>query len=285
VIVAAAETRLKAAPELLLPVSKAPHRVIEGVTGHGYSLGMRSSDGRLIIFDGDDTLWRVEELYDAALDRAQEFLRADGFPADEWRIRQRERDLENVRTMGMSRDRFPTSSEQALIDVAKRHEMQVTDSLRSAIRDESRSVFGARAPLMPGAEKTLSSLAPNFELALLTKGDESVQTKRINDSGLVKYFASVTIVAEKNEAVFRSLLRKTGAKRDRSWSVGNSLASDVNPALRIGMNAIWIDAHVWEHERREATAAKAGVVVLERLDQTPEVLLRSLTRPTRAESA
>ncbi len=34
-----------------------------------------------------------------------------------------------------------------------------------------------------------------------------------------------------------------------SWSVGNSLGSDILPALSCGLLAIWIPAHVWEHEQ------------------------------------
>ena len=46
---------------------------------------------------------------------------------------------------------------------------------------------------------------------------------------------------------------RTAARSDAgsAWSVGNSLASDINTALSCEIQAIWIDAPVWEFERRE----------------------------------
>ena len=40
----------------------------------------------------------------------------------------------------------------------------------------------------------------------------------------------------------------------RTWSVGNGLPGDINPALRMHMNAIWVPAHIWGHEKRETEA-------------------------------
>jgi len=49
----------------------------------------------------------------------------------------------------------------------------------------------------------------------------------------------------------RTLIDRLGIDPQQSWFVGNSVPSDVNPALACGMRAVWIDAHVWDHERRE----------------------------------
>jgi putative hydrolase of the HAD superfamily len=234
----------------------------------------------LLIFDGDDTLWRVEQLYDAALSEAELAVSESGLPGAEWRLLQREFDLLNVRAMGMSQERFPLSSREALLEVGRRHGVVVSAELSHAIERASRSVFTMKAPVVPHAPETLQMLAPHFHLVLLTKGDEVVQQRRVNESGLNGWFERVEIVGEKTDAPFSQLVEQFDVAADRSWSIGNSLVSDINPALRVGLNAIWIEAHVWEHERRELSPLHPRLVTLERLEQVAQVLLA----PVRMES-
>jgi putative hydrolase of the HAD superfamily len=227
----------------------------------------------LVIFDGDDTLWSVEPLYDAALLEARRLIDTSGLPGEEWQLLQRAYDLRNVEKLGMSTERFPLSSRQALVELGRRHGQIVPASLIGEVDAISRSVFQQRAQLAPMASEVLTALEPAFRLVLLTKGDPRVQQRRVDDSGLSTHFERIEIVPEKNETVFKELVSGFQLGPENAWSVGNSLASDVNLALRAGLNAVWIDAYVWEHERREVEAVHPRVVVLDRLAQLPEVLL------------
>jgi putative hydrolase of the HAD superfamily len=227
----------------------------------------------LAIFDGDDTLWIVEPLYDDALRRIKDILDGLGLPGEQWRMLQRELDLENVQKLGMSPERFPLSSRQALLELGQRLGKQIPTSLLREIEAISKSVFEATAPVLPSAAEVLSALESAFHLVLLTKGDRRVQERRIEKSHLAERFEQIKVVGEKEEWIFKQLAADFHVAPDDAWSIGNSLASDVNPALRAGLNAIWIDAHVWEHERRDVAPADTRVVVLDTLDQVPQVLL------------
>ncbi len=244
-------------------------------------MGIVTGDSDLVIFDGDDTLWLVEQLYDQALDRAQDLVESAGLQATEWRRTQRAIDLNNVQIHGMSRRRLPASSREATVAVAHRHRVAASPELLRAVVEASETVFEAVAPPMPDVETVLADLAPHFRLALLTKGDPLVQRKRVADSGLAPWFQQVDIVPEKNDSSFCSLLHGFNVTPSRAWSVGNSLASDINPALRLGLHAVWIDAHVWEHEKREESPADPRVVVVEALKELPSILVgsKSRTRP------
>jgi FMN phosphatase YigB (HAD superfamily) len=63
-------------------------------------------------------------------------------------------------------------------------------------------------------------------------------------------FQRVEIVEAKTAGIFTEIVNSSGVPLERSWSIGNSLPSDIEPALEAGMAAVWLDAHVWEHERR-----------------------------------
>jgi putative hydrolase of the HAD superfamily len=228
----------------------------------------------LAIFDGDDTLWASEELYDAALEEASRIVDRAGLPPDEWRTLQRKFDLQNVVKMGMSRERFPKSSTEALLHLAAQHEQPVAPGLVAEVVEASESVFNARASLLPNVEETLRALdESSFALALMTKGDPEVQRRRVEQSGLEGWFDLVRIVPQKTETEFVRVVEHFGLRTDQAWSIGNSLPSDINPALSAGLHAIWIDAYVWEHEQQDHHPAHDRLTVLHRLEDVPAVLI------------
>ena len=85
----------------------------------------------------------------------------------------------------------------------------------------------------------------------MTKGAIAEQSGKIERSGLKEYFAAVEIVAEKDVAIYRSVVGKYGLSNDTTWMIGNSPRSDINPALAAGLNAVFVphgDTWVLEHD-------------------------------------
>jgi len=205
---------------------------------------------RAVIFDGDDTLWLTEGLYDVARSRARDLVEQAGLDGSEWEQKQRRRDLENVVAHGHTVDRFPRSCVEAL-DLTFGTSASLTAELRERVADAARSVFTAQAPLREGAREVLGELkCRGIRLALLSKGDERVQRRRVTDSGLTGYFELVSIVDAKTPQAFVSVLRQLALSADDVVSVGNSVASDIQPSLAAGITAVWLPAYVWEYENR-----------------------------------
>lgn len=227
---------------------------------------------RLIIFDGDDTLWRVEHLYDEARDRAASIVRDAGIDPLRWSDLQRELDVANVATLGLSRLRFPHSSVGAYERAAAEAGVAVHDDITEQVRLAAASVFERKAPLMAGARAVLDELRRTHRLVLLTQGDPVVQNKRVDDSGLRARFELVHIVERKDDSSFAAVLAETDVAAGDAWSVGNSIPSDINPALRLGLSAVWIEAHVWAHEQREDTPADGRFFVCESLKEVPNII-------------
>jgi putative hydrolase of the HAD superfamily len=133
----------------------------------------------------------------------------------------------------------------------------IDDSLAEAVRRTAAQVFSTPAPVHHLATKLLDVLRQQGTTVLLTKGDPAVQRRRIEQAQLADAFDEIRVVSQKDEASFRELLSRYDTAPDRGISIGNSLPSDINPALRVGMKAIWVDAHVWEYERRETIPVTA----------------------------
>ncbi|HEY7501370.1 MAG TPA: HAD family hydrolase [Vicinamibacterales bacterium] len=226
-----------------------------------------------VIFDGDDTLWSTEALYDRARAEARRIVSAAGQDGAAWEALERRLDVENVGAMGYSPDRFPTSCVQAYAQICAAAGAAPDVDVVERVRRAAASVFDEEAPVVAGAEETLAALrARGARLALLTKGHPEVQARRVERSGLAKYFDMIEIVTDKSERTIIDLVHALGADVADAWMVGNSMRSDVLPALAAGLRAIWIDAHVWEHERTHDHLRDERAITAARLSDVADLL-------------
>src|SRR3984885_14743439 len=203
-----------------------------------------------IVFDGDDTLWSTECLYDTARDSARKVVTDAGFDGVAWEELERLIDVRNVDALGFSAERFPTSCAQAYEELCRRQSLSPNPAIIMRIQQAARSVFELEAPLVLNVRETLRGLrAQGMGLALLTKGDPEIQARRIENSGLRDFFEVVEIVPEKNASVIRSVVDRLGVGVEHALMVGNSVQSDLIPAIEAGLQVMWVNAHVWEYER------------------------------------
>jgi len=228
---------------------------------------------QLVVLDGDDTLWFVEPLYDEARSKAAAIIEKAQLDADLWERLERRRDIENVAKHGFNPARFPASfveAYEALLadDGSTEPDTKVIERLRSAANE----VFKKRAPLAKGAKEVVKDLRRIATVALLTKGIDVIQKKRIADAGLAHSFDIIRVVGDKTESEFKDLLSEAGYPPDRSWSVGNSVISDIEPALRLGMRCIWIDAPVWEYEQRRNPPVSRNLMIAHSLGSVVDII-------------
>ena len=102
-------------------------------------------------------------------------------------------------------------------------------------------------------EETLQRLqAYPSRLVVFTKGELQDQENKLRRSGLSKYFSHVEITSNKTEEEFQQLCEHLGILPNELLMVGNSLKSDIAPALTIGAWAVHIPFHVtWQLEHSE----------------------------------
>ena len=91
-----------------------------------------------------------------------------------------------------------------------------------------------------------------FRKVVFTKGELQDQENKLRRSGLLKYFDDVEITSDKTQAEFIALCEHQAIHPSELLMVGNSLKSDIAPALAIGAYAVYIPFHVtWQLERFE----------------------------------
>lgn len=228
-----------------------------------------------VIFDGDDTLWSTEQLYDDARARSRLIVSKSGLDGARWEERERLIDVHNVAKFGYSTERFPTSCVQAYEELSMSVGRASDPAIVEQIRKAAQSVFESDPPLVPGAKETLALLrAKGVRLALLTKGDHQLQSRRVDRSGLREFFDVIRIVPEKSARIIREVVSVLGVDVDSAWMVGNSMRSDVFPAMKAGLRAVQIPAHVWEYERIDDHIAADGVITTSHLADIPSLITK-----------
>ena len=102
-------------------------------------------------------------------------------------------------------------------------------------------------------------------LLLFTKGEPREQRRKVAGTGLGKCFAAREVVPEKNGAAYRAVLARHRLPPATVWMVGDSPRPDINPALAIGLNAVFIPTpHNWEYENEEIRRGRGRLLVLKR---------------------
>lgn len=104
----------------------------------------------------------------------------------------------------------------------------------------------ARHEVFPDADRALTELAEDYELALVTNGASCLQREKLAASGLSDHFAVVVVSAEvgigkPDAASFRHALAQLGCEAEHAVMVGDSLARDVGGALAAGLGAVWLN--------------------------------------------
>lgn len=131
---------------------------------------------------------------------------------------------------------------------------------REACGALGRSVAGTPPPI-EGALMALSRLASKHRTVLYTQaGDADYQLRCLRDSGLCDLLgeASVRICERKSVSSFREVLLSLGVDDPGTvWMIGNSIRSDVNPALESGSRAILVEvADPWEFDQVEPVSSE-----------------------------
>lgn len=231
--------------------------------------------GGLVILDGDDTLWRTQELYDrakaefAALVRARREIAEDPVAVLD-RI-----DAAAARTHGFTIDRFVESMLEGyrLLVAGALPSTPIPQADELQIRRMAEPLTVSPS-LYPDTVEALNKLQAHFALILATKGEAAVQRQKIDALGLRRYFEGVFILERKTEREYWNILTEYRAKPEQCWAVGNSVRSDINPALRIGMRAVWIRRPTWLYE--EAALETGDVTTVETLtDAVTAIVVRT----------
>ena len=210
--------------------------------------GPTSDSAQTLLIDADDTLWENNIYFERAIANFISFLNHQEFSPEQVRAVLNEVERECIVTHGYGLHSFA----HALVQTFERLAVEpLTPALHETIHGFAHTIAGHPMEILPGVPEGLQYLSDRHHLILMTKGALAEQSGKIDRSGLKEYFEAIEIVAEKDRPTYNGIISKYALDEEATWMVGNSPKSDINPALAVGLNAVFVPhGNTWilEHE-------------------------------------
>ncbi len=215
-----------------------------------------------LIFDADDTLWENNVYFEQAFDEFCEYLGHSSLTPDEIRSILDDIEIHNNKIHGYGAVNFGRNLSQCYLRLAER---AVEEHDLARVKAMAHRILEQEIDLMPGVAETLPFLAERHELTMFTKGHPEEQNRKIDLSRLRPLFAHCEVVKEKNREAYLKLAEVRGFDHERTWMIGNSPKSDINPALAAGLHAVFVPhQRTWTLEREELRSDTDRLVVIEK---------------------
>jgi putative hydrolase of the HAD superfamily len=216
--------------------------------------------------DADDTLWHNETLFRLTQARFLDLL-ADHADAGTTEARLAEVERRNLRLYGYGIKGFTLSMIETAMELC---DGEAPASVVREVLAAGREMIAHPVETLPGVDETLSILSESYRLVLITKGDLLDQERKLAASGLGELFAAVEIVSEKDRQTYERVFTRHGTGPAEAVMAGNSVKSDVLPALAAGSFAVHIPyAVTWAHEVADPPEGHIRFGVLETITDLP----------------
>ena len=217
---------------------------------------------KVIAFDADDTLWVNETYYREA---EHKFVKLLSKYETENKLDQElfKMEMKNLYLYGYGIKSFMLSMIESALELSN---YKIKQTVIQEIIEIGREMLEKPIEMLEGVEDTLIALKPTYKLILVTKGDLLDQERKLEKSGLIKYFHHIEIVSDKKADNYQKLLARLEIIPSGFLMVGNSLKSDVLPLLEVGAKAIHVPFHTtWAHEIVEHNGNDDDFITVDKL--------------------
>jgi putative hydrolase of the HAD superfamily len=208
----------------------------------------RVPPGQTLLFDADDTLWENNIYFEQAISAFISYLDHRTHTPEEVRDYLNRVEHATIKTHGYGLKSFRKSLIKCFEQLTDK---PITPEKHDRIVSFTDSIAEHEIELLSGVQATLTELATRHRCILVTKGDKVEQRDKLNRSGLASHFTAIEVLHEKHHDAYRELAQQHKCELDRTWMIGNSPKSDINPALAAGLHAVFIPhgfTWVLEHE-------------------------------------
>lgn len=217
-----------------------------------------------LLIDADDTLWENNIYFERTIERFISILDHDHLTPAEVRTIFDEVEVATRATHGYGARAFAHTLRSTFMTLT---EGNATAAEADEMEALGLSILNTRIEPLPDVVPTLKRLGADHDLFIVTKGDDDEQRLKIDASGMESLFDGVIITHEKSAETYHDAVASLNLDPERTWMIGNSPKSDINPALEAGINAVFIPhPHTWRLEAADVAEPAPGTVRLLRLD-------------------
>lgn len=216
-----------------------------------------------LIFDADDTLWENNIYFEDAFDQFCEYLAHSSMSPSDIRAVLDDIEVANIKIHGYGSKNFARNLAECFERLSQH---KISEADLASVKEFAHAILERPIELLEGVAETVCELSARHELTIFTKGDPEEQRIKIDRSGLAEHFVHAAIVREKNQAAYQVLAEERGFQPDRTWMIGNSPKSDINPALAAGLNAVFVPhPRTWGLEKEDVPEWHPRLLRVERI--------------------
>jgi putative hydrolase of the HAD superfamily len=207
---------------------------------------------KYIFFDADDTLWENERYFRAAEDKfaalLSDYTSPEGVQQMLWQKQE-----DNIPLFGYGSKTYMLGMTDAALELCGG---TLPENIYYGIKKIITDLAFHELEIIEGVEQTLQALQGQYTLIVATKGDLTEQMGKFRSSGLAKYFHHCEVMENKDEKNYLELIAKHDMKPEEFLMIGNSVKSDIAPAVAVGGWAIHTPHEiVWVHEMMDMPAS------------------------------
>jgi len=227
-----------------------------------------------LIFDADDTLWENNIYYINVTNSLSGIARKAGLSEEDFDKRFNNLEHKMVAEYGYGSEIFIQIIRTFIESINEINQLGGSaEQVEHFIAEFNRHKQSGPV-LFPGVRDTIAILAERYTLYLLTKGNYEEQLNKIKRSGLEQYFKKYFIEPEKDDSTFQRLIRDHNWEAKKICMIGNSPKSDINPALRSGLVAVYIPyAHTWKLDNEDVLSGHPQLHTVEQFSDLCDLLM------------
>jgi len=195
-----------------------------------------------VYLDLDDTLIETQDVFEHYKNKCYQFIRSEARIALSMKNVLEyfnHRELINMSIYGFSNNRFVISWAETYRHFVPKGEKE------KEVMALAEGVFYHHAPLINGAEDVLSNLKEKgYRMSIVTAGQEDIQQRRVDEVGIRDHFDNIFVLPHKTKKTMKQVIRY----RKPCVMIGNSIKTDINPSIQLGIPAIHVKAKNWFFE-------------------------------------
>tara|TARA_R110002124_G_scaffold36451_15_gene117495 strand:+ start:54384 stop:55091 length:708 start_codon:yes stop_codon:yes gene_type:complete len=222
-----------------------------------------------IALDADDTLWQNEQFFRLTEQRFADLL-ADYTDLPDLNERLIAAVTRNLSFYGFGMKGFALSMVETALEVT---DHRVPGPVIAEILAAGRELLNYPIQTLPYVDQALSTLGDSYRLILVTKGDAFDQERKLAASGLAEYFSAIEIVTDKTPDTYARIFARHTEGPAHTLMAGNSLRSDVLPALAAGGFGVFVPHDLtWSYEHAEEPLDEPRYARIAHLGELPAAI-------------
>lgn len=229
-------------------------------------------ENTLLIFDFDDTIiatnLEFEKTNELIANKIANLLYGNDDNVSEILTMQRKFDMDLIKQYGFARPRYLLSWHTTYEYFCKQVGQPIEDEVSKEIEVLVNDVYERRFENIPDSIPVLKELHDaGYRMIILTAGEDEIQRKRVKESGALDFVDEVYVYLVKTPSTLKEVMDKNPA--EHYVMIGNSLKSDIHPALENDIFAFHYERETWEADQYDVDFGHPKYVHIPKLTDIP----------------